>query len=476
MTDFNWLNWQPEVWRKRQGEKEGAEPKVSYELRSSYDRDRSRLIHTPAFRRLQAKTQVLDIAEGDYHRTRLTHTMEVAQIARGLVLFLNDAYKDKPEVKYIPDNDLIEAISFAHDLGHPPFGHNGEVALNYMMREHGGFEGNGQSLRQVTKLESRIGGEREYKGISLSRRTLLGILKYPRTYEEALRKEAPPEVSRFSLVSQTEWKPPKCYYASEQPVVDWMLEPFSCSDRKHFRDWKEPPTANKHGKTQHKSLDCSLLELADDIAYATHDLEDGCALGFIRQDQWTQMLDPKSYDDPKYKHMAEKAPEGWSEWAADKGRQAPSFDELGKFLFKGGPWRRKAISHLIGAFIHSVKLKENTNFASPLLRFRAEHPENLAAFLELLKKLTYEKVIHNPEVQTLEFRGRIMIMEMFEAIATHPSALLKETQLRQYEAANSTDEKRRVICDYVAGMTDVYAARFYQRLFVPRSGSAFDKL
>ena len=160
-------------------ERQHTEPARSNDSRTTYDRDRSRLIHSPSFRRLQAKTQVLDITEGEYHRTRLTHSMEVSQIARGLVQQLQQDYVGSELADVLPPIELIETVAFAHDLGHPPFGHNGEVALNYKMQQPayghvgdesvlGGFEGNGQSLRLLTHLERRPVGA----GLNLTRRKI----------------------------------------------------------------------------------------------------------------------------------------------------------------------------------------------------------------------------------------------------------------------------------------------------------------
>lgn len=169
------------AWSKRlksQRKQDGDE-------RPPSERDRSRVIHSAAFRRLQNKTQVFGIGESDFYRTRLTHSMEVAQIGRGIVLQLK---KTKPDyAKILPNHAQIEAICLAHDLGHPPFGHSGEIALNYAMEKHGGFEGNGQSLRIVTKLEKHTAGY----GLNLTRRALLGILKYPCGYARANRTSRP---------------------------------------------------------------------------------------------------------------------------------------------------------------------------------------------------------------------------------------------------------------------------------------------
>ena len=140
--------------------------------RSAWQIDRSRIIHAAAFRRLQAKTQIMAIGVNDFYRTRLTHSLEVSQIGSGLLRHLKRHYSD---FSHFPSTSLIETLCLAHDIGHPPFGHGGEIALNYLMREHGGFEGNAQTLRIVTKLEPYTKGF----GMNLTRRTLLGFIKYP---------------------------------------------------------------------------------------------------------------------------------------------------------------------------------------------------------------------------------------------------------------------------------------------------------
>ena len=142
--------------------------------RTPYQRDKARILHSAAFRRLQAKTQVLGAGMSDFYRTRLTHSLEASQIGQGIAAQLRSKYAELTQHLDLNDN-LIEALCLAHDIGHPPFGHGGEVALHYMMREHGGFEGNGQTFRIVTKLEPYTAEH----GMNLSRRTLLGLIKYP---------------------------------------------------------------------------------------------------------------------------------------------------------------------------------------------------------------------------------------------------------------------------------------------------------
>jgi dGTPase len=436
----------------------------SAESRSLYDKDRSRIIHSPSFRRLQAKTQVLDITEGEYHRTRLTHSMEVSQIARGLVQQLLQDFQGREECGVLPPIELIETIAFAHDIGHPPFGHNGEVALNYKMHAAeedacaepsnalGGFEGNGQSLRILTKLERRPSGP----GLNLTRRTLLGILKYPRAFSEAQRRALPPSPrGATGIVRQDDWKPPKCFLDTERAVVDWLLEPLTTSDREKFVTFASPPTDTKHGKTAHKSLDCSILDLADDIAYATHDLEDGVALGLVHRDQWESVWERTDPD-----------------W-----RQAHFPPNVTDLLFGEGWERREAVSKMIHAFIISVRLRRLQEFVSPVLDCRVEVESAPRAALNLVKDLTYERIIRSPAVQTLEYRGRNMIMKIYEALIGEPESLLTGPDRKLFlENDGDSVRQHRIICDFVAGMTDPYATRFYERLYVPRTGSSFDRL
>src|SRR3990167_6653543 len=155
--------------------------------RDPFERDRTRVIHCAAFRRLQRKTQILGTDEGDFHRTRLTHSLEVASIGSSIVRSLRINHQDNVLSSLLPNDDLIHVICLLHDIGHPPFGHGGEVALNYMMREQGGFEGNAQTLRLLTKIETSYG---EY-GLDLTRRALLGVLKYPVPWSSVVMTQLP---------------------------------------------------------------------------------------------------------------------------------------------------------------------------------------------------------------------------------------------------------------------------------------------
>lgn len=163
-------------WNAR---REGWKPHDE-DARDVGDVDYARVIHSASFRRLQGKTQILNLGDSDFYRTRLTHSLEVAQIAGGLVRQLAQSFPDHPATTALPDRSQIHAIACSHDLGHPPFGHGGEVALNYCMRDAGGFEGNGQTLRLLARLENFSAGA----GANLSRRSMLGVLKYPAPLSE----------------------------------------------------------------------------------------------------------------------------------------------------------------------------------------------------------------------------------------------------------------------------------------------------
>lgn len=253
------------------------------DCRTQYSREYARLIHSSAFRRLQSKTQVLGLGESDFYRTRLTHSLEVMQIGGGIVDSLRTKLKSGSKREqninnYLPDDKLIEAICLAHDLGHPPFGHGGEIALNYCMLDYEGFEGNGQTLRILSKLEKFKRGH----GINPSRRLLLGVLKYPAPYSATVNQSIyPTESDRHSTLfchlKSKNLKPPKCFLDDEKDVVDWILSELSASDRKLFGQVNS--IHEKHHETKYKGFDTSIMEIADDIAYGAHDLEDGIALG-----------------------------------------------------------------------------------------------------------------------------------------------------------------------------------------------------
>lgn len=432
---------------------------VTKDGRTAYERDYARVVHSAAFRRLQSKTQVLGIGDSDFYRTRLTHSMEVSQIGEGIARRLAAAaVKGTTSHDVLPDPILIRTICLAHDLGHPPFGHGGEVALNRCMLDHGGFEGNGQTLRIMTLIEPY----HETLGMNLSRRSLLGVLKYPAPYSAVVDPKAYDGAvkSGTSVFKAKPFKPPKCYLDTEAEVVAWVA--------KDLDDWGRVSTefeakkAGKHRKTRHKALDTSIMEIADDIAYGVHDLEDAIGLGLIDRAAFTAEI--KAHD-----------LEPFSKW-----HDGQEYDDLVKGLFSAHTYRRKkAIGALVDFCIrHATLDTSNPNgFSDPIFGYQAVLADGAREVLDALQDLVEKKVIFSTTVQHLEFKGQKIVTELFYAFATDPTRLLPPRDVERWrDADGDTIRKHRVICDYIAGMTDEYATKRYQQLFEPRVGSVFDRL
>ncbi|HBI22213.1 MAG TPA: dGTPase, partial [Legionella sp.] len=230
----------------------------SQDHRDPYERDRTRVIHCPAFRRLQRKTQILGTDEGDFHRTRLTHSLEVASIGCSIARHFTLTHAQHALTGLLPNEDLMSVICLLHDIGHPPFGHGGEVALNYMMREQGGFEGNAQTLRLLTKVETSYGAF----GLDLTRRALLGVLKYPVPLSQVVATQLPLVQESFNrTIRINDWLPPKGYFDGEQPEIDWLLSAFSEADRLLFQALAKPPSMHTHGKSAYHTFDCSIMDI-----------------------------------------------------------------------------------------------------------------------------------------------------------------------------------------------------------------------
>jgi len=433
------------AWLERRS---GQTEPVPGDKRDPEERDRARVIHSSAFRRLQGKTQLLGITEGDFHRTRLTHTMEVAQIARGIVLQFQD-HPAAPLKKCMPSTALIETISFCHDLGHPPFGHSGESALNYAMRDQGGFEGNGQSLRLITRLAKHT----EPYGIDPTRRVVLGVLKYPAPYSKVCKQPNQSPVPYETLPSQQDWKPPKCYLDTEDEIVRWVLKPLDEDDRNRFQSLSKSSTPEAHGKTAFKSLDTSIMDLADNIAYATHDLEDGISLKLITREHWTEVTKNLQW--------------GWLQMV-DSNK-----DKLADLLFDGGK-RKLGVSRIVHGLILAIEFQSDSSFKSELLTWNANLKDQASAFVRAMTDLVSNRIINTQAVQTLEYRGRHIILRLFDAIMADPLRLLGESFSQALQT--KPQELHRVVCDYISGMTDSYASRLYERFYVPRQGSVFEKL
>jgi dGTPase len=328
------------------------------------------------------------------------------------------------------------------------------------MRDHGGFEGNGQTLRILARLESFSAGA----GANITRRTLLGVLKYPVAFSTVRNPEIVPAMvpgpTAIEVLDLKASKPPKCYLDSEQDVVDWILEPLSGQDRALFQEFTEDP--GKHAKADHKSLDCSIMDVADDIAYGVHDLEDAIALGLVSKESFATALEdrcPTFLDALKAKYPSET--------------ENDVFSHMVDGLFGDSGDRKHFVSRLVFHFITAVEFVEYPEFAEPLVRYRARLAPRQREFLNALQKFVSKWVIKSPGVQHLEFKGQGMVVAVFEAMQCDPERLLPRDAYARFEAAGKDP---RVICDFVAGMTDTYLLRTFERLFSPRMGSVFDKL
>lgn len=390
--------------------------------RSEFERDRARIIHSAAFRRLQGKTQVFGVYEGDFFRTRLTHSLEVSQIAKGIALTLG------------ADTDLVEAVCLAHDLGHPPFGHTGEHVLHELMRDQGGFEGNAQTFRILTCLEKK---HADYDGLNLTYQTLDGILKY-KTCIDA------------EVIANSPYGPVKGFYESDQNLVHTILH----------------ATGNQH----ERSFECQIMDVADDIAYSVHDLEDSMKAGLISP------LDFRRPPHPRVTHAVNEklAPLGvFVSPEQISGELQAIADRLEALEHTAGRAARKMFTRdLIHEFASSVALQ-------PDGRIDAELPTRIR--IEVLKAFESYKVIHNPRVTTLGHKGKEVLRRLFTVLdqGRESIGLFPEDHGEDYERAlldGDDAARKRMICDFLAGMTDSYAMRFYCRLFVPGEGSFYEML
>ena len=414
--------------------------------RTEYDADYARVTHSGSFRRLQGKTQILNLGDSDFYRTRLTHTLEVAQIASAIVRNLVKNATDHAAHPHLPSISLIQAIGLTHDLGHPPFGHGGEVALNYCMRNAGGFEGNGQTLRIASRLENFS----EKDGYDFTRRTVLGIIKYPASYSRVVNTSILPcldnTTTAINIIDRHKCKPPKCFFDSECDVFEWVLEPLNVQDRDAFQTIKTQD--GKHSKALHKSLDATIMDVADDIAYGVHDLEDAIALGLINENAFRAGVDlEKCFT--------------FLELLTERNETGNVYDAFVASLFGTGKVRKRCISRLVGHFIRAVNLKTEDEYIEHLVRYRVEMSASYRIFLDALQDLVVQNVIRNPSVQHLEFKGQKMVVSVFEALASDPELLLPSDAYATFEAAGND---LRMICDHVAGMTDGFLLRIRHKI------------
>lgn len=430
-------------------------------------RDFARVIHSPSFRRLQGKTQLFPGGESDFFRNRLTHSLEVGQIAESIAFKLNSSGG------FFEKNPINERVCFTaglvHDMGHPPFGHNGEHALDDRMLEYGGFEGNAQTLRILTRLEKKrlhgglgeapIGDVDRRAGLNLTYRTLAAALKYDKVIDHV---REPGE----SLV--------KGYYADDAQTVDTIK-------RAVDPDWES------RGKP-FKTLECTIMDVADDIAYSTYDLEDSLKAGFLTP------ADILSSDEDLLWRVANKVEKATNEKfeagdvlavflelfsgiAEGSDEVDPVFSaikalESSKKIASDGYLRTDLTAQIVGEFIAGVEVEVDEKFPS---LSKAYINKNVLKRVETLKNYTYEATIFSTRLKVAEYRGYEVVAGIVDALSGPKGYLLMPDDTRklyqQFESNATT--RMRVICDFVAGMTDRYALEFYARLHSDSPQSIF---
>ncbi|NBZ89754.1 deoxyguanosinetriphosphate triphosphohydrolase [Stagnihabitans tardus] len=367
-------------------------------FRSPFQRDRDRIIHSSAFRRLKHKTQVFVEHEGDYYRTRLTHTIEVAQVARTIAGVLN------------LNTDLAEAVALAHDLGHTPFGHTGEDAMERLMAPWGGFDHNAQALRIVTRLERHYA---DFDGLNLTWETLEGIAKHngPVRSPNADEKHAHSE------------KGGGLPYALAEVNAAWDLE-----------------------LDTHASAEAQVAAIADDVAYSHHDLHDGLRSGLFTEDDLMEL----PVTGPAF---------------AEVDRLYPGLDKMRR--------RHEALRRVFGRMVEDViavaqnrlsaaqpkSVDEIRHMGTTVIRFSKPLYQELKA----IRSFLFTRMYRAPSVMVERARVTKVVDGLFPLFLENPG-LLPETWASDIAAAKDQVELARVIADYVAGMTDRFALQEGERL------------
>jgi dGTPase len=430
--------------------------------RSEFRRDYGRLIHSPSFRRLQGKTQLFPGAESEYFRNRLTHSLEVAQIAKTIAAKLSSELP--PELQI--DGDLVEIAGLAHDLGHPPFGHTGEAVLDRLMRSRGGFEGNAQTLRILARVEKKLDdpdqqldpenaepvwyrldrGETSV-GLNLCARTLASILKYD---AEIPQQRRTPKLR-------------KGYYRTEAELVDSLRTNVS---------------RNPVGPGAFKTVECQIMDLADDIAYSTYDIEDAFKSGLLTPldllfapREITELvaagcsaaLECRFESADVTRVLRELMPQVVkpvdpdSTFTENLGR---SFQES-RSIARRGMFRSALTSALVNRAVQAVTIEVDS--ANPALS-RVSMDPGIRAGVEVLKHMVYEHLIASEKMKLVARRAERIIETIFEELESDSgSGLLPPDWASRFQQAEGGHQKR-VICDFIAGMTDRHAVDLYDRL------------
>jgi dGTPase len=408
-----------ELYDEHDRERLVAEPpkRVEAPERTPYERDRARVVHAAASRRLAAKTQVHGPQMDDFVRNRLTHSLEVAQVARDL----SRALGSQP--------DISETAALAHDLGHPPFGHNGEHALHALAEPCGGFEGNAQTLRLLTRLEAKtFDADDRSVGLNLTRATLDACTKYPWPRAGGRRK--------FGV------------YEDDLPVFTWL---------------------RKGADGERQCVEAQIMDLADDVAYCVHDVEDGVVAERVDLDRldraavWDTVRAwylPGAGDDAMDAALSTLTQVGsWPDAPYDGSRRS-----LGAL--------KNLTSDLIGRFCGAVQEATFAAAEGPFVRYRADLvvPDQTLLEMAVLKGIAAHYVMQADDRVALMTRQRELVSELVEALVARAPASLDRAFADDWEAARDDAARLRVVVDQVASLTDASAVAWHDRLV--RQGSA----
>ncbi len=388
--------------------------------RGDFQRDRARVLHSYAFRRLADKTQVVVPGEDDFPRTRLTHSLEVAQIAREIGAALGC------------DADLVDTAGLAHDIGHPPFGHNGEDALNLAGDACGGFEGNAQTLRVLTRLEARaVHPSGEPAGLNLTRAALDASCKYPWQRREGERK--------FGA------------YAADAPAFEWLRAGVS---------------------GERRCLEAQVMDWADDVAYSVHDVEDGVHAGMIRL---------AAVDDAARESLCQIASAMYSRDTPEKLLPVldallglPTLRDLAAYdgSYAAQASAKRATSELTGRFAAAaITATRAVHGAAPLGRYRADLvvPAVVAAECALLKAVAAHFVMARPEAAQRQVRQRRVLTDLVDVVLAGAPESLDRGLLAAWRVADNDAGRLRVVVDQIAQLTDSAALIWHERLIRPDS-------